>query len=105
MTEITFVLSDGRSIQVDAEPGESVMQAALSNAVPGIVGECGGQLSCSTCHVFVDDGCWDEFEEPDEDEDGMLDATAVPRQANSRLSCQMTISESAACVHVPATQY
>ncbi|WP_342456182.1 2Fe-2S iron-sulfur cluster-binding protein [Phaeobacter gallaeciensis] len=47
-------MPDGTEITGAAENGQNLMQAALSHDVPGIIGECGGTLSCATCHVYVD---------------------------------------------------
>jgi 2Fe-2S ferredoxin len=67
------------------------METAVRNGVPGIVGECGGSLSCATCHVFVDETDLAELGGPGEMEDEMLYGTAVERRGNSRLSCQIKL--------------
>ncbi len=54
MPTIKFTLADGTSREVPAEVGRSVMQTAVTHDVPGIVGECGGNAMCATCHVYVD---------------------------------------------------
>ncbi|ALJ18890.1 2Fe-2S iron-sulfur cluster-binding protein [Microbacterium sp. No. 7] len=105
MTRVEFVQPDGEPVVVEGDVGQTVMSVAIGNAVPGIVGECGGQLSCSTCHVFVDESCRELFGEPDEFEDEMLDGTAAPREEGSRLSCQMVVGEAPVVVRVPETQY
>jgi len=65
----------------------SVMRAAITNDVDGIVGECGGQAMCATCHVYVQD---DPGLPPiGSDEDEMLECTAAPRESTSRLGCQL----------------
>ena len=76
-----------------AAPGDSVMETAVRNGVPGIVGECGGCLSCATCHVFVDEADLRPRRRPGEIEDEMLDGTAVDREDNSRLSCQIKLQD------------
>lgn len=93
MTTVTFRMPDGAQIEVPAVPGSSVMRTALENAVDGIVGECGGSLMCATCHVYVASDNQADLPEMSEDEDGMLDFTAAPREASSRLSCQLSIPE------------
>jgi len=93
MPKVTFTDAGGDTRTVDANPGDSVMETAVRNGVPGIVAECGGSLSCATCHVFVDP---DEFPSlpPMEDmEDEMLYGAAVERQDTSRLSCQIRVGE------------
>jgi ferredoxin, 2Fe-2S len=91
MTVVVFVQSDGSRLQIDAADGESAMQAATGNLVPGIIGECGGELSCATCHVFVDDDWMDKLAEKSDDEIDMLESTAVEPTKNSRLSCQIKL--------------
>jgi ferredoxin, 2Fe-2S len=103
---IVFVHPDGQRQQVDATPGESVMHAALNNLVRGIVGECGGDLSCATCHVFVDSEWSGALPAPTTDEEDMLDATSEEPTKFSRLSCQIRCVDAldGLVVHVPASQ-
>ncbi|HEX2494822.1 MAG TPA: 2Fe-2S iron-sulfur cluster-binding protein, partial [Steroidobacter sp.] len=54
MARITFVEASGERKEVEATLGESVMRAAINNSVNGIAAECGGCLSCATCHAYVD---------------------------------------------------
>lgn len=88
MGQITYITHDGRHYIVNAIPGISVMQLATSQAIPGIVAECGGSLSCATCHVYVDDAWLDRTGEPKQAEQDMLVFAEVPAH-NSRLSCQI----------------
>ena len=50
----TWILPDGQHTTLDLAEGESLMQAAVAKGIPGVIGECGGSLSCATCHVVVD---------------------------------------------------
>ena len=104
MPNVTWLLPDGRRISADVRPGLNLMEAAVANDVPNVVGECGGCLSCATCHVYVDEAWTARTGGPGEIEDGMLEATPAPRQANSRLSCQITASAAldGLVLHVPA---
>jgi len=106
MTKITFIQTDGSSHSVDAPAGTSVMLAAVSNSVPGIVAECGGSAMCATCHVYVDPAYMDKLEPISEVELAMLDSASSTRQANSRLSCQLIMDESIdeLVVHIPSSQ-
>jgi 2Fe-2S ferredoxin len=106
MTEVTFVEPDGNWNVVDAVVGDTLMTAAISNLVKGVIGDCGGGLSCATCHVFVDDAWADAVGGPGDDESGMLEMTAVAATDRSRLSCQIVFSEalSGLVVHVPERQ-
>lgn len=90
MANITWKTEDGNQITVDVKDGLNLMEAATANNVPYVEGECGGCLSCATCHVFVDAAWLAKTGEVDEIEDTMLDMTDVERRDNSRLSCQIT---------------
>jgi 2Fe-2S ferredoxin len=103
MPTITFVTSDGQTIDVDGRPGETVMLAALVGMVPGIEAECGGACSCGTCHVYVDPQWRDAVGPPRELEAGMLEALDKVTDA-SRLCCQIPIGDQldGLVVRVPA---
>lgn len=88
MTMIVFRQPDGSERLIEAEAGTSVMQAAILNGVEGIVGECGGSAMCATCHVHVEEGA-EAFDPMSGTENDMLECTASPRDACSRLSCQL----------------
>lgn len=106
MPTITYVQPDGTETALDVDPATSVMRAAVAAGVPGIVGECGGQAMCATCHVLVRPDFLDGLPELGEDEDEMLDCTATPRdEARSRLGCQISCgSRASLVVDVPAGQ-
>jgi 2Fe-2S ferredoxin len=88
---VIYTADDGGVTTITGRPGDSIMETAVRNGVPGIVGECGGSLSCATCHVFVADDTLALVGAPGDLEDEMLDGTAVDREENSRLSCQIKL--------------
>ncbi len=92
MAKITFIAHDGTETVVEAEPGMTVMEAAVKNSVPGIEAECGGACACATCHVYVDDAWREKTGEPSEMEEDMLDFAFEVRES-SRLSCQIKVVE------------
>jgi len=92
MTKITFIEFDGTEHTVDADNGSSVMQAAVSNSVPGIDADCGGACACATCHVYVDSAFIDKTGKAEEMEQSMLEF-AENVTPESRLSCQITVSD------------
>lgn len=106
MATVTFVAAAGTRTTVDVPLGVTVMEAAVENRIYGIVGECGGQMSCATCHVFVEAEPSDPLCEPGEIEDETLDITACERRENSRLGCQlvMTPELDGLVVHLPEHQ-
>ena len=93
MPTIIFHSPGGDTHKVGARAGASAMETAVKFGVPGIVAECGGALSCATCHVFVDP-YWIEMTGSAEDfEDEMLDDAQTPRTPLSRLSCQIKVTD------------
>lgn len=91
MGKITYrTPGDDVEHEVDFADGDSVMAAAVNNDIPGIEGECGGELNCGTCHVYVTDRWRDAFPEADFDEEGMLDIVD-DRTQDSRLGCQLRL--------------
>jgi 2Fe-2S ferredoxin len=90
-TTINFIHSDGRSQNVDATGGGSVMQLAVTQGIGAIVAECGGNAMCATCHVYVDDQWIDRLPAMSGEEDALLDGVAADRRPTSRLSCQIKI--------------
>ncbi len=93
MPQITYTDCEGQVRTVTATVGDSVMETAVRNGVPGIVAECGGSLSCATCHVIVEPADFSALPEMTAMEDEMLYGTAVDREETSRLSCQISITD------------
>ncbi|MCB1622551.1 MAG: 2Fe-2S iron-sulfur cluster binding domain-containing protein [Thiothrix sp.] len=93
MATVTWRMADGSEITADVINGNTLMESALDNDVPRIFGDCGGSLACATCHVVVDDAWIDKCGSPGEEENDLLEMTDAPRQPNSRLSCQIVVSE------------
>ncbi|GAB2862536.1 2Fe-2S iron-sulfur cluster-binding protein [Actinocorallia aurea] len=93
MASITYRSPDGTETVVDVPTGESVMRGAFVNGVPGIVAECGGGAMCGTCHVYVADGAQNALPPMSDIEDELLYTTACPRHPNSRLSCQLPVTD------------
>jgi len=110
MPKVIFHREDGTNDVVAADAGSNVMRAAVQNGVAGIVGECGGQAMCATCHVYVREPYLDALPEISEDEEEMLECTAAPRdERRSRLGCQLPLGGAAGGleeveVDVPASQ-
>lgn len=90
--QATWELPDGSTITAEVPDGTTLMEAAIAAGVPRILGECGGNLACATCHVHVAPAWIAATGSPDDFEDAMLDAVETPRGPGSRLSCQITAS-------------
>ena len=93
MPQITYTDCEGQVSTVTGAVGDSVMETAVRNGVPGIVAECGGSLSCATCHVIVEPADFSTLPEITAMEDEMLYGTAVDRAETSRLSCQISLTD------------
>ncbi len=91
MPKVTYVAEDGQEHAVAAVVGDSVMATAVKNGVPGIVGECGGNASCATCHVWVREEFLPLVGTPGETEEDLLDLGVSDRRDTSRLSCQIAV--------------
>jgi 2Fe-2S ferredoxin len=107
MININFVSASSQTSNIKAKPGKSLMEAAIDANVKGIQADCGGLLTCGTCHVFVREPFLSQLPPIESDESGMLDFTGVPRTANSRLSCQINLTQAmdGITVDLPASQY
>lgn len=93
MPKIVYVRSDGAQRVVDALQGESLMSAAVRVGVPGIIGECGGNSSCATCHVWVREEFRELVGEPGDLEEDLLDLGVADRRNGSRLGCQVAVTD------------
>ena len=105
MPTVTFIEHTGEHHVVDAPLARSLMQIAIDQGVPGVLGDCGGACSCATCHGYID-ARWSAALPPvSESEAFMLDA-AIDRRDNSRLCCQirMTAALDGLVVQLPAEQ-
>lgn len=89
MVKITYIENDGTQHVVEAEPGDTLMSAAVAHGVPGIDGDCGGCAACATCHVYVPDALAAQITEPERDMLAIADHTTDA----SRLGCQIELTD------------
>ena len=92
MAKILYKNSKGDTRTIEVENGLTVMEGAIQNEIPEIDADCGGSMACATCHVYVEEKWLDKFHKPEEAEVDMIDMAFEPKK-NSRLSCQLIISE------------
>ncbi|MWA04844.1 2Fe-2S iron-sulfur cluster binding domain-containing protein [Actinomadura sp. LD22] len=106
MPKVTLHYPNGEVRTLSVDNGQSVMKAATANMVPGIIGECGGELTCATCHVFVEPEWLDRLPGQEQEEVDMLDLTSEEPTECSRLSCQIVMSPDldGLVVRLPKTQ-
>ena len=108
MPKVTYVDHAGHETQVEVPVGENIMRGALYNGIEGIAGECGGALSCATCHCYIDDAWTAKVGGPSSDaEEELLGSAATEVKPTSRLSCQveMTADLDGLVIHMPETQF
>ena len=92
MPKVIFRAAGGEDTAVEASSGLTLMEVAVDNNIPGMVAECGGACACATCHVYLDEAWLPKVPAVEDMEDAMLDA-AMDRRPNSRLSCQVELSD------------
>lgn len=105
MARITYIESNGREHVIEAATGQSVMEGAKGNGIPGIDADCGGACSCGTCHVYVDPA-WQVRVGP---RNALEEATiefASGVEHNSRLACQIKVTDdlNGLIVRIPESQ-
>ena len=105
MAKITYITSDNQTHTVEVQNGLTVMEGAVQNDIPGIDADCGGSMSCATCHVYVKEDWYNKLPKKEMGEDDMLDQEYEPN-SNSRLSCQISVSDDldGLTVHMPEKQ-
>ena len=92
MPKITYKDKDGNSKTIEVENGLSVMEGAIQNDIPGIDADCGGAMACATCHVYVEENWFNKLTKAEDAEVDMIDMAYEPKK-NSRLSCQIIVSD------------
>ena len=92
MPKITYIEQNKKSKTIDVENGHTVMEGAVQNNVPGIDADCGGGMACATCHVYVEDSWFNKIPKAEDAEQDMIDMAYKPNK-NSRLSCQIIVSD------------
>ena len=92
MPKITYNDFQGNSKTIEVDKGLSVMEGAIQKDIPGIDADCGGSMACATCHVYVEDKWFDKIPKAEDAENDMIDMAFEPKK-NSRLSCQIIVSD------------
>ena len=92
MTKVIYKDFKGNTKTIEVENGLSVMEGAIQNEIPGIDADCGGGMACATCHVYVKEEWLDKLPTKEDGEEDMLDMAFEPKK-NSRLSCQLVVSD------------
>ena len=105
MAKITYITHDNQNHTIDVQNGLTVMEGAVQNDIPGIDADCGGGMACATCHVYVKESWLDKLPKKEDGEEDMLDMAFEPK-TNSRLSCQLIVSDEldGLIVNIPSKQ-
>ena len=92
MAKIKYIDFQGNSKTIEIENGLTVMEGAIQSNIPGIDADCGGSMACATCHVYVEEKWFNKISKAEDAEVDMIDMAHEPKK-NSRLSCQLIISD------------
>ena len=105
MTKIIFIDSKGKKKSIEVQNGLTVMEGAIQNNIPEIDADCGGSMACATCHVYVQEDWFNKIPKKEDGEEDMLDMAFEPKK-NSRLSCQIVVSDEmdGLVVNIPSKQ-
>ena len=105
MPKITYITNDKKNYTIEVQNGLTVMEGAVQNDIPGIDADCGGGMACATCHVYVKEEWLDKLKPKEDGEEDMLDMAFEPKR-NSRLSCQIIVSDEldGLTVNIPSKQ-
>ena len=105
MPKITYITHDKQNHTIDVQNGLTVMEGAIQNNITGIDADCGGSMACATCHVYVKEEWFNKLPNKEDGEEDMLDMAFEPKK-NSRLSCQLVVSDEidGLIVNIPSKQ-
>ena len=105
MPKIIYITHDDQTHTVEVQNGLTVMEGAVQNDIPGIDADCGGGMACATCHVYVKEEWLNKLSKKEDGEEDMLDMAFEPKK-NSRLSCQLVVSDNldGLVVNIPSKQ-
>ena len=105
MAKINYITHDNQNYSIEVQSGLTVMEGAVQNDIPGIDADCGGGMACATCHVYINEDWLDKLPTKEDGEEDMLDMAFEPKK-NSRLSCQITVSDEldGLIVNIPSNQ-
>ncbi|MBB6407153.1 2Fe-2S iron-sulfur cluster-binding protein [Arthrobacter sp. AZCC_0090] len=91
MPTVRFTTPQGDVKEIGASDGENLMKIAVQNGLPGIEGECGGEMNCATCHVYITEPWKSRMRSASVDENDLLEFDDKVC-ADSRLGCQVKVT-------------
>ena len=72
---------------------EIIRDYGMRDPALGLKAECGGAMACATCHVYVAEEWLEKLPPKTTEEDDMLMDSAFAVEDNSRLSCQIIMTD------------
>jgi 2Fe-2S ferredoxin len=90
MIKVTFVDASGVEYAIEATAGTTVMEAAIANEIPSIIGFCGGMCACGTCHCYPAAEWAGKLAPADDNEKDTL-KRVLDWRPSSRLGCQIRL--------------
>ena len=103
MPQITVINQSGEESTIDAPTGRTLMEVIRDNGFDELLALCGGCCSCATCHVHIDPAFAEQLPKMSEDENDLLDSSDH-RNGESRLSCQIPVTDAMAGLRVTIAQ-
>ncbi|HYP64645.1 MAG TPA: 2Fe-2S iron-sulfur cluster-binding protein [Acidocella sp.] len=91
MARITYIDATGAEYIIEADAGQTLMQAAVSNGIHGIVAECGGNCACGTCRIYIDEAWRERIGEASDIEEATMEGRE-DETPGRRLSCQIKVT-------------
>ena len=91
MPKLIITDRSGKKSEIEYDSNFTLMEILRDNGYD-IEASCGGCCACATCHVYIDEKWTNKLQNMDDDEESMLDQ-AFDVKNNSRLSCQIDLSE------------
>jgi 2Fe-2S ferredoxin len=92
MPQIVIIDQSGAEHTVTAQSGRTLMEAIRDNGFDQLLALCGGCCSCATCHVHIAEEFAHALPDMSDDESDLLESSDH-RNAFSRLSCQVPVTD------------
>jgi 2Fe-2S ferredoxin len=107
MGRVTYIGHGGAVHEIELADDVSLMEGAVSNGIPGIDGDCGGNCACATCHVHIDPAWTSIVGPPASEAESELLQLSPEVAPDSRLGCQVRMRRQldGIVVHLPESQH
>ena len=92
MPNIIVTNIDGERSEIETQAGDILMEVLSDNDFDEIEGVCGGICSCATCHIYIKPEWSNKLPVKKAEEEDLVSGLDA-YQDNSRLSCQIVLSD------------